>query len=170
MRFYAACLAAYNNGKLHGRWIDASSDEDAMMNEIKDMLAKSPEPDAEEWAIHDTEGLPSSIGEYSGLKPIAEYAELAEDFHEIDEEDLREIVSDFESITAAREALTDRYNGIYATFQDYADEFADEMMAAESCQKESYASRYFDYEAHARDLQMDMRTIDIPSGVAVFYN
>lgn len=26
MRFYAACLASYNNGVLHGRWIDASSD------------------------------------------------------------------------------------------------------------------------------------------------
>lgn len=43
-----ACLAAYNNGKLHGCWIDAIQDQ------INSMLASSPEEDAEEYAIHFT--------------------------------------------------------------------------------------------------------------------
>jgi len=44
MRFYAACLASYNAGTLHGAWIDASTDVDAMQEEINAMLRASPHP------------------------------------------------------------------------------------------------------------------------------
>ncbi|HCN93064.1 MAG TPA: antirestriction protein ArdA, partial [Hyphomonas sp.] len=50
-RIYVACLAAYNNGRLHGRWIDAT-DPHEVWQHVRGMLAASPEPDAEEWAIH----------------------------------------------------------------------------------------------------------------------
>jgi hypothetical protein len=50
-RIYVACLAAYNNGCLHGRWIDATT-PDEIWAQVRAMLADSPEPDAEEWAIH----------------------------------------------------------------------------------------------------------------------
>ncbi|MEO0467721.1 MAG: antirestriction protein ArdA, partial [Pseudomonadota bacterium] len=50
-RIYVACLAAYNNGRLHGRWIDAT-DPHEVWQQVSAMLAASPEPDAEEWAIH----------------------------------------------------------------------------------------------------------------------
>ena len=50
-RIYVACLAAYNNGRLHGAWIDATT-PDEIRTEVRAMLAASPEPDAEEWAIH----------------------------------------------------------------------------------------------------------------------
>ena len=44
-RIYVACLAAYNNGCLHGRWIDATT-PDEVMAEVCAMLAASPLPDA----------------------------------------------------------------------------------------------------------------------------
>ena len=50
-RIYVACLAAYNNGFLHGRWIDATT-PDEIMEEVQAMLAASPIPQAEEWGIH----------------------------------------------------------------------------------------------------------------------
>ncbi|HBL92812.1 MAG TPA: hypothetical protein DD375_04790, partial [Hyphomonas sp.] len=50
-RVYVACLAAYNNGRLHGAWINAT-EPDEIMEHVRAMLAASPEPDAEEWAIH----------------------------------------------------------------------------------------------------------------------
>ena len=85
-RFYAACLASYTAGTLHGAWIDASDDVDAMQEEINAMLRASPHPNvmvedpatgeqvpsAEEYAIHDYDGLPSSLGEHPGLDYIAE--------------------------------------------------------------------------------------------------
>ncbi len=56
LQIYVACLAAYSNGKLHGRWIDAAQSPDEILGEIGAMLAESPEPNAEEWAIHDHAG------------------------------------------------------------------------------------------------------------------
>ncbi len=56
-RIYVACLAAYNNGQLHGRWIKADQDVEPIQSEIADMLAISPIPHAEEYAIHDFEAL-----------------------------------------------------------------------------------------------------------------
>jgi antirestriction protein len=47
MRIYVACLASYNNGRLHGDWIDASTDADAMQEEVNAMLRKSPCPNVE---------------------------------------------------------------------------------------------------------------------------
>ena len=50
-RIYAACLAAYNNGKLHGTWIELDEETtlESLQAEISLMLAASPEPGAEEW-------------------------------------------------------------------------------------------------------------------------
>ena len=39
-RIYVACLAAYNNGRLHGRWIDATT-PDEIWGEVRAMLAAS---------------------------------------------------------------------------------------------------------------------------------
>ena len=43
-RFYAACLASYNNGVLHGAWIDAGTDVDEMQDQVNDMLRASKFP------------------------------------------------------------------------------------------------------------------------------
>jgi len=50
-----ACLAAYNDGYLHGEWIDAKQSPEDIEHDVRKMLAKSPVPHAEEWAIHDFE-------------------------------------------------------------------------------------------------------------------
>lgn len=55
-RIYVACLASYNAGILHGRWIDAT-DAEVIHEGIEDMLSESQEPIPEEWAIHDYEGF-----------------------------------------------------------------------------------------------------------------
>ena len=41
IRIYVACLAAYNNGHLHGRWIEVT-DEAAIWQDVQAMLAASP--------------------------------------------------------------------------------------------------------------------------------
>src|ERR1700722_1252880 len=54
-RIYVASLSDYNAGRLHGEWLDAAQDPEAILAGISAMLAASPEPGAEEWAIHDYE-------------------------------------------------------------------------------------------------------------------
>ncbi|WP_035551660.1 antirestriction protein ArdA, partial [Hyphomonas atlantica] len=52
IRIYVACLASYNNGHLHGRWIYANQSAAAIWALVSDMLKDSPIEEAEEWAIH----------------------------------------------------------------------------------------------------------------------
>ncbi|GLO70328.1 hypothetical protein MACH17_18450 [Phaeobacter inhibens] len=49
IKFYAADLAAYNNGHLRGVWVEATSDEADMPEKVAAMLTKSPCPGADRW-------------------------------------------------------------------------------------------------------------------------
>lgn len=40
-RIYVACLASYNNGVLHGAWIDADKDADDIQEDVNEMLRAS---------------------------------------------------------------------------------------------------------------------------------
>ena len=199
-RFYAACLASYNNGVLHGAWIDASADVDEMREEIAAMLRASKFPNvtvecpdcdgrgrnpdnpcatcndthqvssAEEHAIHDHEGL-GQLGEYDSLETIAAFVEVLEEFDHMDSGDLAAILGDYSDPSEAAEALRDNFAGIYDTFKDYSDEAAEEMIACHSADGKTPQAliNYFDYDAWSRDLAIEMHTIDVPSGVAVFH-
>lgn len=194
MKLYFACLASYSAGRLHGAWVEASSDVDEMQEAIATMLRASPcpnvtvtcpecegtdedctvckgtgeVPSAEEWAVHDYDDFPN-MGEYPSLDDVAAYVELTEDHSEIDAGDLKAIVDYYSTVSEANDALDDRFAGIFDTFRDYADESADENLAAHGIKDDSLLARYFDYDAWARDLELDMTVIDCPSGVAVFY-
>src|SRR5690242_9229769 len=79
-RIYVADLAAYNAGRLHGAWIDADQDPDEIRAEIQKMLEASPEPGAEEYAIHDYEGFGSiRFSEFEDLDRISEMAKLIDE-------------------------------------------------------------------------------------------
>lgn len=71
-KIYVADLAAYNEGKLIGEWLDLSSYDSGseVMEAIDDLLVTFGEKQGvvrEEYAIHDTENIPDGlIDEYSG--------------------------------------------------------------------------------------------------------
>jgi antirestriction protein len=179
-RIYAACLASYNNGVLHGRWIEASSDVDEMQKEVSAMLRESrfpnvtvthPEtgeqvPSAEEWAMHDSEGLPSRLGEYCGLAAVAEFVELVEEFDHIEPEDMATIVDHFGQLDWARTALEDRYCGVYESLGAYAEDIADELLS--ELDSEHIARRYFDYLSFTRDMDHQYDVVELSEGVAIF--
>lgn len=181
MRFYAACLASYNAGVLHGEWIEASSDAEEMQEAISAMLRKSRFPNvmvkhpetgemvrsAEEWAVHDHEGFPGWFGEYPALSKIAELVELLEDDHGLSEEAVLAVCHEFRDIEQAKDAISDRFAGHYSSFRDYAEEVADEALNA--CNAPDHLRNYFDYDSYARDLRMDMTVVDTPDGVAIFH-
>lgn len=79
-RIYVASLSDYNHGILHGRWIEATYDPEAMQDAIADMLAASPTTArygdvAEEWAIHDYEGFGElRLDESEALSTVARVA------------------------------------------------------------------------------------------------
>jgi len=65
---WVGSLSDYNNGRLHGVWLDATLDPDELHDAIQFMLRNSYERDAEEWAIMD-------YGDFGGLN-LGEYASV----------------------------------------------------------------------------------------------
>lgn len=80
---YIACLASYNEGILHGKWINITNSKQVWA-EINKVLKSSPIPDAEEWAIHDYEGFfQIQINEHSDIDFICEIASLIQEYGEL---------------------------------------------------------------------------------------
>lgn len=75
-QIYVADLAAYNAGRLHGRWLDANQDVGELEDAIAGVLATSPVPGAEEWAIHDYDGFAGlRLDEHESLQTISRLAD-----------------------------------------------------------------------------------------------
>lgn len=162
MKIYVACLAAYNNGRLHGQWIDVVNDLDAMQESIAAILKASPEPDAEEWAIHDFEGFGSlQLSEYEGLDNIMEYAEFHEEHGDLG----LELLAHFNDIKDARNAIENNYHGEYKNEEDFAYSFTQET----SGEIPKHLEYYIDYQAMARDFFInDFYSIEVDNSIHVF--
>ena len=147
--------------------------KDAQCDRCTNCAGKGTVPSAEEMAIHDYDGLPATLGEYASLEDIAEYMEFIEAVEETGTDDpaalAQAMVENWHEITYAKDAL-DNYMGTYSSFRDYADDAADEMIACHTADGNApqMLINYFDYEAWARDLAIEMTALDVPGGVAVF--
>ena len=153
IRIYVACLAAYNNGILHGRWINADQDAWAIYDEIAAMLKASPIPEAEEWAIHDYEGFEGvRIEEYAGIDGVAEKAAFIAEHGKLG----AELIAYLGELDEARDAMKDRYHGEYSDLADYVQGMTEECMSIPESLR-----YYIDWQAMARDAEMsgDLFTI-----------
>lgn len=154
-RIYVADLAAYNNGKLHGVWIDAALELDDIQEAVAKMLKASPEGFAEEYAIHDYEGFGSyRVSEYEGLESVHEVACFIEEHEELG----AELLAHFSSIDEARTAIDENYAGCYESVADFAEELTED-----SVQIPESLARYIDYNAMAYDMEVggDIFTIEL---------
>ncbi len=184
MRFYAACLASYNAGVLHGAWIDASDDVAEMQLEVNAMLRASPFPNvtvthpvtgaavasAEEWAIHDSEGL-GNIAEYAGLAAIAERVKLAEVADDIGiplsvvlEVKDDNVSNDVESF------IRENYQGQYDSWTDFAEKFTDETDGLSGVPE--HLRSYIDFERMGNDWRIsgDYHHVEQDGSLFVFWN
>lgn len=155
IKIYVADLAAYNNGKLHGVWIDATQELDDIQDQINEMLENSPEELAEEWAIHDYEGFGSySVSEYEGIQSLHEIACFIEEHGEIGSELLSHFGDDLDD---AKKAIEDNYSGCYASLADYAQELTEDTGDIPK-----HLEFYIDYERMGRDMELsgDIFTIE----------
>lgn len=147
IRIYVACLAAYNNGILHGRWIDATLGEDHIWEGIREMLKASPIQGAEEYAIHDYEGFEGvSIREYESVQHVGELAAFIEEHGALG----GKLVEYFGDLDEAHDAMEDRYHGSYASVADFA-----QTLTEETTQIPESLQYYIDYERMARDLAIN---------------
>ncbi len=127
-RIYVACLAAYNNGRLHGAWIDADQDADGIWAEINAMLAASPIPGAEEWAIHDYEGFWGlDLGEYENLEDVAVFAEAIEEYGEAMTHYINDRGREYVELQTLGADFEGAFVGHYDSLRDFAESTVEEL-------------------------------------------
>ncbi len=155
IRIYVADLAAYNAGYLHGVWIDACDNIDAIRKQINQMLAESPENFAEEYAIHDYEGFGGyALGEYAGIETVHGMACFIAEHPDFGGELLNHFGGDLEE---ARTAAEENYCGCYPSLADFAQELTEE-----TTQIPENLAYYIDYERMGRDMELsgDIFTVE----------
>lgn len=145
-RIYVACLAAYNNGCLHGAWIKADQRAWQIWGDISAMLRASPVVDAEEWAIHDYEGFEGvRISEYEGIEQVAELASFIAEHGKLG----AELVTYLGDVKDARQAIEDRYHGAFESLADYVQELSESSIAIPDALR-----FYIDWQSMARDAEL----------------
>ena len=157
-RIYAACLAAYNNGRLHGRWIDADQSAEDIAAEVQDMLAASPEPGAEEWAIHDYEGFGElRLSEWESFERVsaiaAGIAAHGDAFSAwLSYDDSRD--------PGDAQAFEDAYRGEWDSLHDYAEQYAQDIGLYDAAEKAGSPYVRVDIDALERDLDIELYVTD----------
>ena len=167
-RIYVASLSDYNAGRLHGVWIDANQDVEELQAGVDAMLRASPEPIAEEFAIHDYEEWgPVHLDEYTSLDTISRVAKgLAEqgapfghwaEYVRFGEDDLDR----FEEV----------YQGCWESLAAWAEDVVDDLGVTEQLEAVSdwlqpYVS--IDFERLGNDMAMDYYTAEDDEGVHIY--
>lgn len=149
-KIYVACLASYNAGKLHGKWLDATLEVEELLKDIKALLAKSPEPDAEEFEIHDYEGFYSAkIEKYDSLEAVHDKALFISEQGALGAALLNRY---HENLAVAKEVRNDCYQGEYENELEFAMELFDDayLGSVPKCVR-----GYIDYEAFKTDRFID---------------
>lgn len=156
IRIYVACLAAYNNGKLHGVWIDATQELDDIQDQINIMLEASPEEDAEEWGIHDYEGYGSyRLSENEGIQSAHDIACFIEEHGDV----AAELLNYFSGIEEAKKALEESYAGCHESVADFAEE-----LTTDTTEISENLAFYIDYEKMGRDMELSGDIFTIETG------
>lgn len=169
-QIYVASLSEYNDGRLHGIWIDATADRADIHEAIASMLAASSDPGAEEYAIHDYSDFGSfAVGEYEDLGTVQKIAcGIAE--HGDAFSAYVELVG---TETATEDGFTDSYHGTYPTFRAFADDFIDSMGWDTDIERFGNQTGLgpfltFDYDSFETTIRSEWSVMDGREGVHIF--
>ncbi len=147
IEIYVACLASYNNGILHGAWIDANQDVGSIHDEIRAMLQASPMRGAEEYAIHDTQGFERvAISEYQSIETVVEIAGFISEHGMVG----AKLMEHYNNIEDAKTSMEGHYAGVYASLAEFAEEITEATTEIPNS-----LSFYIDYERMAHDLEIN---------------
>ena len=194
---YVACLAAYQSGRLHGAWIDATQAVAKITAEIQEMLDASPEKrtcqwcgaelldrggsrwdrdctsdqhwvgHAEEWAIHDYEG-------FCGLrigehKPLDDVVAIAAGIATNGAAFAAWLSYDDSRDPHNTDAFNEAYRGEWGCMRDFANHHAEETGLYEIVEQAASPYVIVDIDALARDLCVELCTAPTEAqGIYVF--
>jgi antirestriction protein len=147
-RIYVANLAAYNAGRLRGKWIEPSTDADELREQVIEAIGGNPD---HEWAFHDYDAFPN-MGENPNLDDVAAMAEILEEHpYAVVKAAMGFVGGD--DVDALKEWLDEGY-GIYESKRDYVEQYVDDAGGPSKLGKQTIDS-YFDYDAFGRDVALE---------------
>ena len=149
----------YNeNGADGGKWITLPMDPEELEEVLENIAALMKDNDPE-WAIHDYEWTieidPREISEYDNIQELNEFCQELDNMEEYEAE---EIAAAMEAYGYSfMEAMERQQRGCFVFYpgqdlEEVAEQIADECYLYDAPE---FLSRYFDYEAFARDLGFD---------------
>lgn len=163
---YVASLADYNNGVLHGKWIDAAREPWEIQADINDILDSSRQPDAEEWAIHDYEQFGGwQVGEYDSIENITRIAKAIRQQGRA----FASWLNIFDRLPEDFDNFRESYLGHYDSIEDYVEQMADDLGYTKELDKIPDHLRHYiriDFVAIARDMDIsgDITAVDDSTG------
>ena len=143
-KVYVACLSSYNAGRLFGEWIPADQGEDELGDRVQAMLARSPEPNAEEFRIDDHEG-------FGGINVGGESLDVVARLGELIVEHGADIVSGAYDYGA--DSITDYISNAYMGHYDSEADYAESCFDTSTLDK--FLGNYIDWTRVARDMFID---------------
>ncbi|TVP60101.1 MAG: antirestriction protein ArdA [Nodularia sp. (in: Bacteria)] len=153
-QIYVACLSAYNNGYLHGMWIDCTQEAEDIQEDIEWMLSWSPcrqYEACEEWAIHDFQNWHGiHLDECEGIEKLAELAQILSEHGEA-----YAAYYQYDSIDASVENFQEYYRGEYESEEDFVYNQLEEQGLIDQLQEMGISSIYINLEAIAHDWFID---------------
>jgi antirestriction protein len=167
-RIYVACLAAYNNGVLHGTWIDADQGQDVIHSAVQRMLAASPIPGAEEWAIHDYEGFGTlRLSEWESFERVAA---IAAGIAEHGSSFAAWVANDGSRDPTDHQAFCDAYRGEWDSLTDYAAEYAETVGLYDAVDQIDSPYVMVNIDLLERDLEIDLYTVESDHGTLYVFD
>ncbi|GGD03537.1 antirestriction protein ArdA [Pyruvatibacter mobilis] len=177
LRVYVADLAAYNEGRLLGRWFDLADyagDAEGLNDDIDAMLAENGRGD--EWAIHDYDGaFPLEIrsSENPSLDGLAEYAEaVAEVERDMGMSDATRLVAAYldeigGDICNVAQNIAENYRGTYDSLAEFAEELTED-----TSEIPDHLQYYIDWDKMGRDMEIggDITSVNIGGELHIFWN
>lgn len=153
-KIYVANLAAYNAGRLKGKWIEPSTDADELREQVLEAIGGNAD---NEWAIHDYDGFPD-MGEYPSLDDVAAMAEILEE-HPYHVVKAAMGFVDRDDVDALKDWLDEGY-GVYESERDYVESFIDDAGGVSKALSKDQINSYFDYDSFGHDAQFDFEEED----------
>jgi antirestriction protein len=153
---YIACLAAYNSGTLHGYWVDL--EEASTVEDIRECiaytLATSPALGAEEYAVHDHQGLPACLqSEWPDWQQVEAFMEARDALHE-SEQVAHLLACNINHRVLDVQEFSESFCGFWERPEDFAQEQA-EQAADPEVDWGQWPINCIDWQSAWRDLSCD---------------
>ena len=156
-RIYAACLAAYNAGCLHGEWIDACRSAEEIYEDVQRMLAASPVSGAEEWTIHDYDGFGAlRLSEWESVERVSAIAQGITEHGPA----FSAWLSYDEDRDLNDQAFEDTYRGEWVSMHDYAENYAEDVGMYDAAEKTGFSYVTVDLDMLTRDLDIELYSVE----------